>query len=859
MSLKDEYLKPNKIIWLISFLPFLVSLLVYYLTLAPTTSFWDCGEFIACSYILGIPHPPGNPLFVMLGRIVTLFPIFKEIAARVNLFSALSSALTAWLSFWIIFKLLSKIKINEKEIPDWVKSIGGLVGSFSLAFSFTSWGNAVEAEVYGTSMFLIFLLIYLSLLWLEEKKGKKGDRILCLITFLGFLSTGIHPTVFLVMPALFFFIILADKEFLKDWRFYVTGIVLALVMHSIIPFLVAMGSWFIITLAVNLLNKFSAKRWVLSFLLITSAMAGYSVQVFIPIRSALSPAINENNPSDWRSFKGFLERKQYGDENMMTRALTRRGTWTNQFGIHERMGFWGFFREQFISPGLWIIPLILGGWGIWQLIKKKRAEGIALLFFLLLGTIGLVFYMNFSDGTKIDRMTGEQIDVEVRDRDYFWTPGFITFALFMGLGSAFLIFGVKGLAEKKKLPNLVGNGGALVSSLLLLSIPFFNLTRVYDQVSRKGNYVPYDYAYNLLNSCDKDGILITNGDNDTFPLWFLQEVEKIRKDVRVVNLSLLNTDWYIIQLKNVWKVPMSLTDDQIKWEQPIQLVDGRTILIPKEPYFDQVRNERRILFQYPDPKTKTIIRLQDLLIENIVLANNWKYPIYFANTVPIENRHNLDPYLINEGLTLRVVPDTGMGRIDAEKYWHFLSQVYLYRGLNDINVNKDENTAGLLMNYGERFINLAGYFAKRGEKDRAEEVLKKGLAIYPDYYRTYITLSQFYLEQGKVDLEKKMFQDGEKRYKLLMKRYPEVLLYYHYLAILYQSQNKFGEAEKILWQAFEKNRNSEFTLRALVDLYSYSQQYKKGVEALNIWLKYNPQDQLAQSLLNQFKASSQRK
>jgi len=237
---------------------FLASFLAYLKTMAPTASFWDCGEFIACSYILGVPHPPGTPLFILIGRIFSIIPLYGEIAARVNFISVLTSALTVWLCYLLIIKLVDYWYKAEPTL--WMKVgkyVGAVAGSLFLAFSTTFWSNAVEAEVYGASMFLMLLLLYLALVWMDKKKTPKGTKLLILISYLGFLGLGIHMTIFIVMPAIFLLVILVDRERLLDWRFWITGMVLMLVMHSVEPFLLSMGVWLILCL---LLMGASSKR-----------------------------------------------------------------------------------------------------------------------------------------------------------------------------------------------------------------------------------------------------------------------------------------------------------------------------------------------------------------------------------------------------------------------------------------------------------------------------------------------------------------------------------------------------------------------------------------------------------------------
>ena len=833
----------------ISVFVFLVSFAVYLKTMAPTVSFWDCGEFIACAYILGVPHPPGSSLFILIGRIFTLIPFFDQIAARVNLISVLTSALTVWLGYLLIVKLTSRW---VKEGPSlWLRLgyyVSGMVGSFFLAFSMTFWSNAVEAEVYGLSMFLMVLILYLILIWMDNRTTPKGDRLLILIAYLGLLSTGIHMTIFLIMPAAFLLIALTDRQKLLDWRFWLTALVLALVIHSVTPFLVSVGIWLFVTLIFTL---FSTRRkvWALCLFITCAGIIGYSTQLFIPIRSSLDPAIDENDPNDWRSFKAFLERKQYGHESMISRMFYRRGTWANQFGTKERMGFWGFFREQYMHKSLWAVPIFLGLLGIWEQIKRRKREGVVLLFLVLACTVGLVLYMNFADGTRPDPLTGENIRLEVRDRDYFFTPGFMFFALTMGLGVFGLIKTLGNLIEKKsKYLQLIL--GIIVAVLLVL--PLLALKKNYHRNDRTGNWIPYDYAYNHLMSCDEDGILVTNGDNDTFPLWFLQNVEKIRQDVRVVNLSLLNADWYILQLKDIWNVPMDLTYEQIKGV-PTRMSDGRFAPHPREPHYDPIRKQKRFLFPYYDEKSKRVMRIQDIMVENILVANKWRYPFYFSRTTPSSNRVGLDDHARREGLVDRVVPEEGQNMIDPERFHKNLWGVYQYRGLANVDVYKDENTVGLLMNYSERFIELAEYYLKKNQMDKAIMELEKAVGVLPDYYRTHLRLYKLYKDEGDSTKADSLLEAYQARMNGLVRKYPETLLYYQYLALAYQAEEKFDQVEKIMQKAYEINPSDQMTFQILRQLYAYTKQFDKLVQLLRNWLEDHPEDEQSRRFLEYYK------
>jgi tetratricopeptide (TPR) repeat protein len=844
--------KQDRVSLLISLFVFLVSFSVYLKTMAPTVSFWDCGEFIACAYILGIAHPPGSPLFVLIGRLFALIPLADQIAVRINFISALTSALTVWLTYLLIVKLVSRWDKEDKSL--WLRIaryVGGVVGSLFLAFSMTFWSNAVEAEVYGASMLLTMLILFLALIWMDHKATPKGDKLLILIAYLGLLSTGIHMTVFLVMPGIFLLIVLSDRRKLLDWRFWVTGMVLALVMHSVVPFLISLGIWLFLTLIFTLFSK-QRNSWAFFLLLTLAGTMGYSTQLFIPIRSYQEPAIDESNPSDWPSFKAFLERKQYGEETMIGRMFHRRGSWANQFGAKERMGFWGFFREQYMDKSLWFIPIFLGLFGIWEQIKRRKNEGVVLLFLLLAGTLGLILYMNFADGTRPDPVTGEIIRLEVRDRDYFWTPGFVFFALIMGLGAFGVIKNLGGVFEKR-VKSFQPVLGIIVAVLLVL--PLLALKKNYRRNDRTGNWIPYDYAYNHLMSCDKDGMLVTSGDNDTFPLWFLQNVEKIRPDVRVINLSLLNADWYILQLKDIWKVPMTLTYDQIKWV-PTRMSVGRTVRTlprPKQTYYDPIHKQNRFLFPYYDEKSKRMIRVQDMMVENIVVANNWRYPFYFSKTTSSGNRVGLDNHVRREGLVDLLVPEEGKDMIDPERFHKNLWEVYKYRGLADMDVYKDDNTVGLLMNYGERFIELAEYYLSQNQKDEAKAELEKAVQVYPDYYRAQLQLYKLYNDVGEKTKADSLLSAYEVRMNSLTRKCPEIVLYFQYLGVAYQAHQKFDQAEKILQKAYEINPSDEMTFQILRQLYYNSKQSDKLVKLLSDWLEDHSDDEQSRKFLEYYK------
>ncbi|MGB8657744.1 MAG: DUF2723 domain-containing protein [Candidatus Zixiibacteriota bacterium] len=834
--LKTWYENQDRLSLFLSLFVFLASFVVYLRTMAPTASFWDCGEMVSCSYILAIPHPPGTPLLVLIGRLFTLVPLFHEIAARANFMSVLTSALAVWLCYLLIVRMVGYWeKQNRGEQPGgslWFrlgKYVGGVTGSLFLAFSATFWDSAVETETWSISMFFTLLILYLGLVWMDRKGTPKGTKLLVLLSYLGFVTTGIHPAVFLIMPGIFLLVLLVDREILLNWRFWVTGIVLVLVVHSVEPFFFAMGIWFVICLIMVTVSN-QKKLWSLPFGLVLVAIIGYSVQIYIPVRSSLNPAIDENDPCDWTSFKAFLERKQYGQESMLGRMFYRRATWASQFGIKERMGFWGFFQEQFMDKKLQLIPLIFGLWGIWEQIRRRRREGVVLLFLLLVCTVGLVLYMNFADGTKPDKYTGEMIPIEVRDRDYFWTPGFMFFALAMGLGIAGILSHLGNWLEKVKASLAKPLVGGL--SIIILALPIMPLERGFNShINRSGNYLPYDYGYNLLNSCDKDAVLFTNGDNDTFPLWFLQTVEKIRPDVRVVNLSLINTQWYIKQMKHQWGVPISLTDKEIDHIGYVRTEDGK------------------------------VLRIQDQMIDNIMETNNWKYPVYFAVTVAGENRlykgKSIDDHLRMEGMAYRVIKEEGKMLVEPTIMRDKLFNVFRYRGVSDPSVHKDENDIRLLANYTSCFLALADTLRRTRQYGEAVQVAKKASDLLPYDWRPYAYLLQLYAESGEPEPEiQRVLQKAQDLAKTSKGSVEEdfVEKLYFNLGYTYRQRGENQKAIDSMTKILSINKSFRPALEALVGIY-YGQKDKEALtKLLEDWVANNPSDAQTMSMLNQIKS-----
>jgi MFS family permease len=856
---------------------------MFFKTMAPTLSFWDCGEFIACANVLGVPHPPGTPFFVIIGRFFIELGLFTNIAMRTNFISVLASAATTLLAYLLIIRVSQRLPFVIAG-PTWLGQIGirigALTGALLMAFSSTFWFNAVETEVYGLAMFLMVLIIYLAVNWADDKEAGGSDRYLILITYLLFLSIGIHLTVFLVVPALFLYFVIIDKNKLKDLAFWITWAIL---------FSVAVPAYFWLGMMIPLIEDNSYWIWVflmfagliytavmaftdarfarlrnanysLAFMLFAAAIIGYSTHLYIPIRASQDPAINENDPSSILRFESYLERKQYGQESMISRMFYRRGQLANQFGRHENMGFGGYFWDQysstrlnqFSSEDVWdaggLLNYLIFGMGIFGLavgayyaLRRFKLHPILLIFAIFfISSVMMVLYLNFSDGTRGDpNNPGELIQLEVRERDYFFTPAFVTFAIIIGVGAAGLLcllgsglrYGRSGRGEKLR---YLAFGAA---SLAILLIPVNPAIANYKSHDRSKDFAPADYAYNILQSCRPNGIIFTNGDNDTFPLWYLQEVEKVRKDVRVVNLSLLNTDWYILQLKYQMGIKVDLEDDQIRWVPAGRR--GQIIFYkPEKKYYDKVRKQWRFLAAEQDMRTGQVVRVQDQMIEQIVISNLDSAPIYFSGSVPVSNRWTLNDRMIRQGIVLQVDPDTTKPRLDIPISDSLITLVYRYRGLGDLSAFKDENNVGLTTTFPERFSELASAYTGAGDTARALDVLAISTEKLPFYHQTYMDMQEIYRVKGDSAMADSVMRAGIKNLERACLEWPLVILYHQFLGVLYFQNNMLEQ------------RNNPIAFRLYRDLSYHMRKTEQAYQIMLDWSRRHPEDLEVRNMLN---------
>jgi tetratricopeptide (TPR) repeat protein len=241
----------------------------------------------------------------------------------------------------------------------------------------------------------------------------------------------------------------------------------------------------------------------------------------------------------------------------------------------------------------------------------------------------------------------------------------------------------------------------------------------------EGGFYPgiLEYNRNIMASCERNAILFTNGDNDTYPMWFLQFMENYRTDITVVNVNLINVPWYIKQLKNgypfgVNNLFMMLTDADIDSLRPVHWKE-KDMEIPVKN--DPLNKAGKIQWLMKPTIEDKAIRVQDTMLVQILTSNNWNRPVYFSTTVYGPNKIGLDDYLALEGLVYQL--NTHKGKIDTEKLYSNLLNVYTYDGVNDKHIGYIDDIASLYQNYRDAFITLASEYDKAGKKAKVKEVL----------------------------------------------------------------------------------------------------------------------------------------
>ena len=883
-----NFQKSNNITgWLV----YAVALITYWLTMEETASYWDCGEFIAVSYKLQVPHPPGAPLFLLMGRVFSFLAMgdVTKVAYWINFMSVLASAFTVLFLFWSITLFGRKMMGLAKDFEitsdqTWILMGAGLVGSLAYTFSDSFWFSAVEAEVYAMSSFFTAFVVWGILKWDVIEDESKANRWILLMFYMMGLSIGIHLLNLVTLPALG--LIYYFKKFKPTtWGIIATlavsvGLVL-FINDFIVPGLPTIAGYFEVFF-VNTLGFFFGSGALVFFMILLAALVygiyytqknnkpvlntfilattfiliGYSSYTMVIIRSNYDTLINENAPKDVMSFIRYLKREQYGSrpllfgqyftarpidveygaaeytkgkdkyeiasrkfsyvyepgqETILPRVWNpdHKETYMSILGLAEgekptfaqnlyfmfqhqigtmymRYFMWNFAGREsdeqgadWLSPigasknvpdvlasnkgrnNFFMIPFVLGLIGMfYQFIKDTKNFSVIALLFVMLG-VAIVVYLNSPP-------------TEPRERDYIYAGSYYAFAFWIG-------FSIIGIAELLKNFLKQGKVAAISATLIGLSAPAIMAAQGWDDHNRANRFFSVDSAANYLNSCEKNAVIFTGGDNDTFPLWYAQEVEGIRTDMRAVVLSYYNTDWYIEQtrLKAYESAPIPYTLSAKQYKQGglndylpfadlkiksldakqfidllskdyAQLRDGDRNIVPSKvftlainkddlrargiipPQFDSL-----IVNQMEIRLLKGALEKKDLALLDFLVTNNWERPIYLNNTSLSQINIDLSPYAVQEGNAYRILPIRNPHRdrehlVDTEKTYDNMINKFKYRGLDDEKLYFSEDYRGFVLNHRSALNDLAQALIDEGQMEKANLVLEFSLTKMPD-------------------------------------------------------------------------------------------------------------------------------
>ncbi len=831
----------RRIKWILGAVVTVTALTTYVLTLQPSVPFWDCGEFSAAIALQQVPHPPGAPLFLMVGKLFHLLP-FGDPGWRTNLISAVATAGAALVLYLLLSLVLEHIWRAPRETLFQALALYGsaLVGALALTFSDTVWFNAVESEVYASSLFFVALVLYLAFLWYVRAEEPGSERYLLLAAYLVGLSIGVHLLSILTVMGVMYLVVfrrympspIASRErFTPRTLWLLVGVPLLgflTVYWGITQWLPALlaGDFPLKNAAREHLIEDSPVLTILTLLGLgglvwwlvqayrkqrhTEALAlsallamvlGFTTYVHVIIRANAHPPMNENEPTDLKTLISYLGREQYGeapwwprryrfDDPYYTRnyskygawypprmkaverrdgSLTRVPEWTvintsgelsylwnyQVYHMYLRYLFWNYVGRlsdvqdapatlvgskrdallynydsgyaHLLPVRFFGLPLLLGLFGlVGHFSRDRRTAWVMLVSFLLMGVLAAI--------------AQNQQEPQPRERDYFYVGSFFVFCFWIGIGTYELVALLrKRLAEA---PAAIAGVG-----IPLVAVPVNMAVQGWSIHDRSLNYLPFDHSYNILQSCEPNAILFTNGDNDTFPLWYLQDVAGVRRDVRVVNLSLGNTLWYIRQLKHrephgAQRIPLSFPDEALASEDsPRALVpelgDARPIAIPvRREILERFTRDSALLadghmrftfvgmpYRQEGNRTLYLFRVQDKLILDILQQTRFERPVYFSITVGQDAYAGLDRHLRLEGMVYRVCPvpqppqsmdptvmEACLFNVDNTDAYHTEPHYgFKFRNLNNPRAYYDEVHRRLITNYRALYLQYARY------------------------------------------------------------------------------------------------------------------------------------------------------
>jgi hypothetical protein len=903
----------NKINNLLGWLCMVIASVTYILTLEPSVSFWDCGEFISCAYRLQVSHQPGYPMFAMLGKVFSLLSLGDntKVPYFTNMGSALASGATIMFLFWTITALAKKLLAVKNESitqSQLIVTMGaGMVGALAFTYTDTFWFSAVETIVFALSSLCTAVVFWAILKWDAHADEPGADKWIVLIAYVMGLSIGIHLLNLLTIPAIamVYYLRRYKKPTVKSGIlvFMISIAILGLVQYGIREYTIKIAAYFdlffvnslgmgfgsgaifflliiIAALVAGILYSIRHKKPVLNLVLVCLAFIyfGYGSFFYIPIRAAANTDLNNSHPDNAFTLNGYLNRIQYGEtpllygpyfdakvidqtdgSNLYRKGATKyevAGKKTNYVfdhntimpRMHSTEGdadyaqnvqfykqwlhladgqsptfadnmkwmlswqmyqmYWRYFLWNFVGryndvdgqtsnqsidgnwtsgifdggkhlpksvvdsdtyTPLYALPLIVGLLGMVFHFRRKKADAMVIGLLWFFTGLAIVLYVN-------------QANLQPRERDYSYVGSFYAFAIWIGLG----VLAINDFVRHK----LNARTAALASvALCLLVAPVLLARQEWGGHDRSTKMTPHDMAYNFLISCPKNAILFTNGDNDTYSLWYDQEVEGIRPDVRIVCTSLFGTDWYIRQMQQPMNqsAPLPITMPVDKYKQGVRdVIAYSDAQIPgsvdvKEVFDFITSDDSRTKVQYQNGETmnylptknfKLAVNPDDMVKNCVVTAqqknklttdmewkyptnyvfkdnlamidilahNNWKRPVCFTIGVASPNNlGGLQPYLYKEGFVYHLIPfkaDTSLqnqlGKVNSLVMYNNVMNKFKFGNFKHAKYLDNVSKTQFYPFMETTFHDLAQGLMKDGRNDLALNTLRKFDKEMPD-------------------------------------------------------------------------------------------------------------------------------
>jgi len=904
-----QYKKTNN---LLGWLCFLIASITYILTLEPSVSFWDCGEFIACAYKLQVSHQPGYPLFAMICKVFSLLSMgdTTKVAYFTNMACALASGATIMFLYWTITLIARKMMLRNGGIVDNNKQIlifgAGLVGALAFAFSDTFWFSSEETIVFAMSALCTAVVFWAILKWDASADQPGADKWIVFIAYVIGLSIGIHLLNLLTIPAvvLIFYFRRHKNINIKSGivAFLISIAILAFVQIGVRGYTVMFAAWFdrffvntlglgfgsgalvFFLLFIGILVagiRYSIRKGKpalnLAFLCVTFLYFGYGSFVYVPIRATANTDLNNSKPDNAFTLYGYLNMIQYpkaplfsgpyfdakvteqtegspfyqkgkdkyvvaghqlnteydhttlmprihstdnGDpafyrqwlqlsdtdvpnfgDNLkwmfswqMYQMYARyflwnfAGRYNDQYGQQQMGGFHGYtdgdwttgifdgtkhlpksvLNDNTYTP-LYALPLVLGLIGLFFHYKKSRRDALVITLLWFFTGLAIVLYVNQA--------------LQPRERDYSYVGSFYAFAIWIGLG-------VIGIAEfmQKKINARTASFATI--GLCLLVAPVLMAKQEWKAHDRSTKMTAHDMAYNYLVSCPKNAILFTGADNDTYSLWYDQEVEGIRPDVRIVINTLFSGDWYIRQhqqLRMNESDPLPITMTYDKYMQgtrdfipysdaklpdsvelkdvfdfitsddartKVELQDGEMVnYLPTRNFKMSINADEVVKNGVVKPEDRgritdsmqwkfdgSFIGKDNLALIDILVHNHWKRPICFTTTMSNKDLNGLEPYLYKEGFVYHLMPlkptaaNPREAKINSAAMYDNLVNKFKYGNFKHAK-NLDEQSKNLFYPLiTESYLELTQSLVNEGKNDLALKALHKYDQEMPDIY-----------------------------------------------------------------------------------------------------------------------------